>query len=1452
MLEWLDRLKDKTIRKISIMLIFTFCTSLLVINPTKAMAATSTFTESTTAATSLPVTVTINTSVINDYYYDGNVRYSLDGGSTWTSYTGPVGIYYNCTIKAQYEDKYSKKSTAWIDLGSFAVSNINDPNNGDWHLMSLTLKNTSEADMMVRSGDIDNFTYGWDQDFNPFSGNSTNVHGYPWTQPSDSTQATDRIMVNSGYVYGSGQATDGYTSSTSRSTNSVRDIKLSYDLSGLTVNNAILQMFVDDFQAGPVIDNVSPHQFHGKYVVKINNLEIPELETVINSLNQSGPRGRMISFRIPDADIALVKSGSLSINIDDKVSTEGDGYAIDFVKLLINPNSLSQTCTVKGTIKDVTTGKPIQGATISAGDVVKAVSAADGTYTLNKVPAGTVVATATANGYITSSQTIVTAVAQNTYTLDFNMQSTTQLAKPVITETPIVTTNQNVNVSIDYPGSNIAKKLYYVSAVQKDPNNPNQGYTIPVVADSQWKTYNGTISIGNEATASTQYFWIVQAKTISSLDATTPQVVNCDSNITTYTINNIDKSIPNAPILTANTTTPTSGSVIVTATFPAPDIQSNSLKAGTQMISVDGGLHFTACTVNSNNQAIVTLDNNATVQAKYTNNAGTDSLIATLNISNIDKSVPAMPIITSTPNTLADGTTAQSISINYPGSPATQLVSFDGVTWKNWSDIAGQSGLYVMTYNSIIYAKSINAVGTPSTVATLNVNTIVPGKPIITEDVTTPTNKDVNVTIQYPASAVQRQYSIDGINWVDYNGSILISQNTTVQAKCMDKAGTQSAIASLSITNIDKSTPLAPTLSEDVTTLTNKDVNVTAQFPTVGVKANSQMISTDGGKTFAAYTVDSNNKVTIPVSSNGVIEAKYTNFAGTDSIIAILNITNIDKSTPPAPTLTQDITIETSHDVTVTIQFPSTGVKTGSQLVSKDGGQTFQSYNVDSNNRVNITLSSNATVEAKYTNLAGTESTVGILVVSNIDKSVPGTPVITSTGSTLADGTTAVKTSVNYPGNPVVQKVSFDNGATWYDWSDVINNDDLRTMKYNDTVLAYSINALGTNSATATLKISTIKPGTPIMAEDITAPTNENVNVTIQYPASAVQKQYSLDGSNWSVYNGPIQVLSNLTVEARCIDKAGTVSDVASLNITNIDKSVPAAPILTADITAPTSKDVTVTVQFPTTGVKADSQLISVNGGQTYKECTVDSNGVAIITVGSNCTVEAKYSNLVGTESTTAVLNISNIDKSTPVAPTLSQDITGLTNKDVTVTAQFPSKGVMPGSQMISIDGGQTFIACNVDANNKATVTISDNTTVEAKYTNLVGVESPTASLAISNIDKTQPTATIDVIKTNADGSKVIGFIAKSKDSIVATSMTAVPFTNDTDTGTNNNSSLGTADYVNQVFTCYANSTVTFSFKDAAGNTNSATCDVIVGTSNPIGDGGQTGGQTTEPPRLER
>ncbi len=93
-----------------------------------------------------------------------------------------------------------------------AVHGRTTDTDGDWSAQTVALTNTREAEYVIRTGDIDNLGFGFEEGFNPFTGRSTAVHPFPFDPSPNDAPGTDRIMAGSGFT-GSGfpAGQDGYT-----------------------------------------------------------------------------------------------------------------------------------------------------------------------------------------------------------------------------------------------------------------------------------------------------------------------------------------------------------------------------------------------------------------------------------------------------------------------------------------------------------------------------------------------------------------------------------------------------------------------------------------------------------------------------------------------------------------------------------------------------------------------------------------------------------------------------------------------------------------------------------------------------------------------------------------------------------------------------------------------------------------------------------------------------------------------------------------------------------------------------------------------------------------------------------------------------------------------------------------------------------------------------------------
>ncbi|MBU3198423.1 Ig-like domain-containing protein [Clostridium estertheticum] len=294
-----------------------------------------------------------------------------------------------------------------------------DDVNGDWSSTQLKMLNTPEAQVMVRTGDIDNFGIGWNSGFDPFSGAQTNMPQTPFL-PSGEPWKTDTIMVPSGYSFkykdvngqnvnvdnGTGNI-DQFLQNTRREDTGNDNFYLQYDQfvnnqtnEKISVDNAKIQMYLGDFQPKNASRSSSSELWNGNnaYTFKINNTYIPEIAAVINSLDQTGHKGQLITVSIPSKYLTAgsdvrqaLEGGNVPIRIDDTNNgATGDAFAVDFIKLLIN------TKTTKGTTG--TTGMSVN-VSDSSNQVIAPYTNSGGT-TINKILNPAVKLAANANASI--------------------------------------------------------------------------------------------------------------------------------------------------------------------------------------------------------------------------------------------------------------------------------------------------------------------------------------------------------------------------------------------------------------------------------------------------------------------------------------------------------------------------------------------------------------------------------------------------------------------------------------------------------------------------------------------------------------------------------------------------------------------------------------------------------------------------------------------------------------------------------------------------------------------------------------------------------------------------------------------------------------------------------------------------------------------------------------------
>lgn len=566
---------------------------------------------------------------------------------------------------------------------------------------------------------------------------------------------------------------------------------------------------------------------------------------------------------------------------------------------------------------------------------------------------------------------------------------------------------------------------------------------------------------------------------------------------------------------------------------------------------------------------------------------------------------------------------------------------------------------------------------------------------VITPSITVPTNRDVIVSIEYLLDADLREFKIDNGIWTNYTAPLAISANCTVWARCTDLLGNISSLVSLEITNIDQVAPEMPTLSATPLTPTGGNVTVTITFPAEAAVKEYKI----GEGAWTAYTAP------VILTDNATVSARCADTAGNISAVNSITVSNIDKTVPAPPSLSATPATPTNGNVTVTITYPVDALAPEYKI----GDGNWAAYTVP------VVLTENNTVYARYKNIFNNFSSTGSIVVSNIDTTAPAMPTFALNPVSPTNGNVTV--TITYPADAAVKQYKIGAG-TWTAYTAAV------VLSANNTVYAKCSDAVGNNSAENSTVVSNIDrtaPVAPVFSADPALPTNGSVTVTITYPADAATKQYKIGTGAWSSYTAALVLTANNTVYAKCADAAGNAGSENSIIISNIDKTAPATPTLTAAPATATNGNVTVTISYP-----ADAAV---------KEYKVGTGAwtlyISPVILSDNATVYARCSDTAGNTSATGSIVVSNIDKTAPAIPTLAANPVAPTNGNVTVTITYAADAAVKQYKI----GTGSWTAYT------AAVVLTANNTVYAKCSDALGNISAEGSIVVGNIDKTAPSA---------------------------------------------------------------------------------------------------------------
>lgn len=267
----------------------------------------------------------------------------------------------------------------------------------NWSSQSAEITNSLEADYIIRIGDIDNLNFGWPDDFDPFCGRMTQAHSYPWEASKSDLPGFDCILLSSKFAVHSNRScggdgyTDAYNNVTSKPMEFILPLKT---LVNAQIQNAYLQFFIDDFQAPSMCS---------KFSITLNGKRFVEAEKLFNAIDQTGPVGKLVTIPVPEEFYADMKGEQLKIKVDETTGA-ADGFALDFIRLLVN-RKRENTCkgTITGIVRDKATDDIIANATVFLSDNTFTTTNKEGNFSFQSIPTGFEVVSASFKGYADGS-----------------------------------------------------------------------------------------------------------------------------------------------------------------------------------------------------------------------------------------------------------------------------------------------------------------------------------------------------------------------------------------------------------------------------------------------------------------------------------------------------------------------------------------------------------------------------------------------------------------------------------------------------------------------------------------------------------------------------------------------------------------------------------------------------------------------------------------------------------------------------------------------------------------------------------------------------------------------------------------------------------------------------------------------------------------------------------------
>ena len=306
----------------------------------------------------------------------------------------------------------------------------------------------------------------------------------------------------------------------------------------------------------------------------------------------------------------------------------------------------------------------------------------------------------------------------------------------------------------------------------------------------------------------------------------------------------------------------------------------------------------------------VVIEQNGIIYGRLYNGTTDDAAAEnTKNITIIDKDVPTAPTGIESSATMNSITVTASGGTDSISGVMGYQYSTNGTNWTG-TIVAGES----YTFEGIkagtevtIYAKTVDNAGQTSTTYQEIVNTTgVEENVTLTSSIPegTWTSGDVTVTLSYGSipSGYELQYKVGSGNWTTGTSALVTTNNTTVIGRLYNATlDDEIAVNSITITNIDKEVPTAPTGIES--SATSNSITVTASGGTDSISgvAGYQYRINGGAWSVTIANGTSHTFSGLAVATNYTIEARTVdNVGGLSSIYSV-----IEKTTAIAQIITE-------------------------------------------------------------------------------------------------------------------------------------------------------------------------------------------------------------------------------------------------------------------------------------------------------------------------------------------------------------------------------------------------------------------------------------------------------------------------------------------------------------------------------------------------------------------